>query len=61
MRLIQKTYLDVSFEDKDFVKERNAKWDQTRRQWYTLNDNKYKDELIERFKENDIPILLQGE
>jgi exodeoxyribonuclease VII large subunit len=47
-----KTYLNVSYQEKDIVKQMGAKWDGIRRQWYVENI-----EHLDKFVKW-IPVLL---
>jgi ribonuclease HI len=44
-----KIYLKVPFSRKDEAKELGARWDFGKKRWYTVEDNMYKDKLLEKF------------
>ena len=54
-------YLAVPFEEKDEVKKLGAKWDNNEKKWYILDNLKNKEILLEKYKINNNPIILDGE
>lgn len=44
-----KIYLKVSYQQKEEAKVLGAKWDPNKKQWYILENNKHKDELLSKF------------
>ena len=48
-RTIQKIYLNVPYVQKDIAKKLGAKWDKSKKKWFTEDKNKHKDELIKKF------------
>lgn len=45
----KKIYLNVLYEDKEEAKQLGAKWDPTKKKWYTLSTNPHKEEVIDLF------------
>lgn len=45
-----KIYLNVSYAQKDEAKIKGAKWDVGKKQWYILENNPHKEELLKKFK-----------
>lgn len=46
---INKIYLNVPFSQKDDAKKLGAKWDRSKKKWYVLENNKNKDDLIQKY------------
>jgi len=53
-----KTYLAVSFDEKEEAKKLGAKWDAINKQWYAPNMEKA---LIDKWRVNTNPVVLLGE
>lgn len=47
----KRIYLNVSYKDKDEVKELNGMWDKTKKKWYIWETNENKDTLLDKFGE----------
>jgi len=45
-----KIYINVSYAEKEEAKALGAKWDAGKKQWYSYEDNKNKEELLKKFK-----------
>jgi hypothetical protein len=45
----KRIYLDVPFDDKDYVKENGARWDNNKKKWYTIASNY----LLEKYMPNN--------
>lgn len=46
---MDRNYLSVPFEKKDYAKNKGCKWDAIAKKWYVLDNNKYKEELTTEF------------
>lgn len=55
---MKKTYLAVTFEEKEEAKKLGAKWDSINKKWYAPNMEKI---LLEKWKINTEPVILSGE
>jgi ribonuclease HI len=44
-----KIYLNVSYDQKDIAKQLDCKWDQKKKKWYTYEDNKNKEFILNLF------------
>ena len=44
-----KIYLNVSYDQKDDAKSKGARWDPSKKKWYTLDYNPNKNELLEKY------------
>ena len=42
-------YLNVPFNENDFVKKLGALWDADQQKWYIFNDNLYRFDLISKY------------
>ena len=42
-------YLNINFNDKEYIKTKNGKWDTILKKWYINNKNKYKKEILEKY------------
>jgi ribonuclease HI len=45
-----KIYLNVSYDQKDIAKQLDCRWDQKKKKWYTYEDNKNKELILNLFK-----------
>jgi ribonuclease HI len=48
---IDKIYLDINFEERNYFKEKGAKWNPDKRKWFIYSDNQYKDEIMSKMTE----------